>query len=282
MKPYEALSYTWYIDRDTGSPTKGRMRTIICNGKKFKVHHNLHNALLQLRKLNRGRRLLIDAICMDQADGKMSEEERDRRMKEKSAQVKKMKSIFGSAETVVVWLGRSSVITSVAATWVRQAMSLSKPEKRKIVALFQKCVENPHNYKAMLHVFKDYAYILAFYWIFSRGFFERVWTLQEVVLAREMVFLLDDQELPVLELASQLETTERNYKRAESNTKGPDLLAGSFSLTLCGLKFAHDTRQEFLSATPCPLEDAIEEIRRRKTTKAHDKFFSVVSISPPT
>ncbi|OJD32388.1 heterokaryon incompatibility [Diplodia corticola] len=280
---YEALSYTWYIDRDTGSPIEGRMRTMICNGKKLRVHQNLYNALLQLRNQNRRSPLWIDAICIDQAnDKKMSDNEKKKRKAEKSAQVRMMKTIFGSAKTVVVWLGRSSIITSVAATWVRQAMALPKPEKYKAVELIQSTVENPHNYKAMLDLLSTYGYSLAFYWIFSRGFFERVWTLQEVVLAKEMLFLLGDQELPVLELASQLETTEQNYKRAESNTKGPDLLAGSFSLALCSLKFAYDTRREFLNGTPCPLEDAIEEIRRRKTTKEHDKFFSVVLISPPT
>lgn len=280
---YEALSYTWYIDRDMGSPIKGRMRTIICNGQRLKIHQNLYNALLQLRKMNRGHRIWIDAICIDQADGKnMSDEETKERREEKSAQVRMMKAIFGSATTVIVWLGRSTIVTSMAVTWVRYwVMSLSEPEKHKLLASYREFAKNPRNYKAGFHLLKNCWYIPAFHWIFGRGFFERVWTLQEVVLAKEMVFLLGDQELPILELASKLESTELSYKRAESHKKGPDLLATSFSLALCNLKFAHDTRQQFLDGTPCPLEDAIEEIRRRKTTKAHDKFFSVVSISPP-
>lgn len=283
-EPYEALSYTWYIDRVTGGPIKGRMRTIVCNGKKLKVHQNLHNALLQLRKLNRGHRLWIDAICIDQADGKMSKEERDRRIKEKSAQVKKMKTIFGSAKTVVVWLGKSTVITSMAATLLRQIISLSQSEKDSAMALYQECTKNPKNYKAMFQMLNIAKYSPTFYWLFGRGFFERVWTLQEVVLAKEIVFLLGGQEVPILEFASQpqLEISEMNYKKGEWNKKGRNLLANTLGLALCGLKFAHDTRQKFLDGTSCPLEDAINEIRRRKTTKAHDKLFSVVSISPPT
>ncbi|KAJ6282626.1 heterokaryon incompatibility protein-domain-containing protein [Bipolaris maydis] len=114
---FEALSYTWYIDRDTGSPTEGRMRTIICNGKTLKVHQNLHNALFQLRSLNRGTSIWIDAICIDQANSKdMSDDEKKKRKAEKSAQVSNMESIFGSAKTVVVWLGRCSLLSGIAAS----------------------------------------------------------------------------------------------------------------------------------------------------------------------
>ncbi|KAJ5059705.1 heterokaryon incompatibility protein-domain-containing protein, partial [Bipolaris maydis] len=142
---FEALSYTWYIDRDTGSPTEGRMRTIICNGKTLKVHQNLHNALFQLRSLNRGTSIWIDAICIDQANSKdMSDDEKKKRKAEKSAQVSNMESIFGSAKTVVVWLGRCSLLSGIAARWVQQAMSMPKSEQEKVLALYQKTAKkNP-------------------------------------------------------------------------------------------------------------------------------------------
>lgn len=65
---YEALSYTWFIDRDLGSPVKGNMRTIVCDGGLLEVHQNLYNGLLQLRDLKRDLPIWVDAICINQVD----------------------------------------------------------------------------------------------------------------------------------------------------------------------------------------------------------------------
>ncbi|KAF2135509.1 uncharacterized protein K452DRAFT_203225, partial [Aplosporella prunicola CBS 121167] len=126
---YEALSYTWHIDRDYEAPTPGRMRTIICNGKTLKVHQNLYNALLQLRQHNRGHPFWIDAICIDQGDGGCNSEKRRAKIKsEKSAQVNIMGTIFGSAQAVVVWLGRSSALTYMATKLIQPLFNNKKKE----------------------------------------------------------------------------------------------------------------------------------------------------------
>lgn len=88
---YQALSYTW-------GDSAARAR-ITLDGKRFFVTPNLESALRILR-CKRGiviptqLPLWIDAICINQEDA----EERDE-------QVRRMKSIYRDAESVVIWLG---------------------------------------------------------------------------------------------------------------------------------------------------------------------------------
>lgn len=91
---YEALSYTWFIDGDFGSPVQGTMRTIICNGETYQVHQNLYNGLLQLRELKRHLPIWIDAICINQND-----------IDEKSAQVSRLWSTCSSPADSQLALG---------------------------------------------------------------------------------------------------------------------------------------------------------------------------------
>ncbi len=63
---YQALSYVW------GDPDV--TRSIACEGRRFDVTNNLHDALLQLRANNEIREnslLWIDAICIDQGRTEM-------------------------------------------------------------------------------------------------------------------------------------------------------------------------------------------------------------------
>jgi hypothetical protein len=83
---YEALSYTW----DSGLPSQ----SIMLNGHAFSVTGNLHAALWHLRDRQLERVLWVDAICINQADGK-----------EKEKQIPLMRTIYAQAARVIVWLG---------------------------------------------------------------------------------------------------------------------------------------------------------------------------------
>ena len=84
---YEALSYHW------GDPA--RTRTITCNGRPFKIHSNLYDALLTLKQIRPEIPIWADAISINQQD-----------KAEKSAQIRLMGKIFGSARTVWSFIGQ--------------------------------------------------------------------------------------------------------------------------------------------------------------------------------
>jgi hypothetical protein len=110
---YEALSYVWgpperthEVTVKTSSkkcfPRLSRRRRFLFGRSKFKlsqlaISRNLFIALQHLRLANKPRLLWIDAICINQDD-----------VAERSEQVNKMASIYGSAQLVILWLGEEA------------------------------------------------------------------------------------------------------------------------------------------------------------------------------
>lgn len=89
---YHALSYCWRSYPGTG--------TISVDGHDgFEVTENLYRALRRLRQ-RCVRRLWIDAICVNQKDDR-----------EKEWQIGLMKSIYGGAYSVKIWIGDSMSIS---------------------------------------------------------------------------------------------------------------------------------------------------------------------------
>ena len=105
---YEALSYAWgsaetlssivvTVDYAYESKTRGHSLEKIVNSsssRSISVTKNLAEALPYLRDATKPRTLWIDAICIDQSNGK-----------EKGEQVSRMGEIFKSSSRVLVWLG---------------------------------------------------------------------------------------------------------------------------------------------------------------------------------
>ncbi|KAI0418919.1 heterokaryon incompatibility protein-domain-containing protein [Xylaria grammica] len=93
---YEALSYVWG-SRAPDVP-------IICDGKTLLVTQNCHDALVRLRasiSSKKPRCLWVDAICIDQRGDEAATLERN-------SQVKQMGEVYTSAKTVIIWLGAPS------------------------------------------------------------------------------------------------------------------------------------------------------------------------------
>ncbi|KAL6879976.1 heterokaryon incompatibility domain-containing protein [Trichoderma longibrachiatum] len=91
---YEALSYTW------GPPNV--TESILVNGYRMEITHNLHEALLHLRREDEDRTLWVDAVCIDQAN-----------LKERGHQVAQMGEIYGEADRVIFRLGPSTYETDI-------------------------------------------------------------------------------------------------------------------------------------------------------------------------
>jgi hypothetical protein len=86
---YEALSYVWNEPRALNGSL-----SIMLHDRNFQVTGNLESALRHLRFCDITRELWIDAICINQLD-----------IQERNLQVRRMKDIYESAKTVVIWLG---------------------------------------------------------------------------------------------------------------------------------------------------------------------------------
>ena len=93
---YEALSYTWGSEE--------AVHTLFIDGWPHSIRPNLFSALKRLREAagDSGRRLWIDAPCIDQQDDG-----------ERSRSVAIMRQIFGNARRVLAWLGEDTPDGSV-------------------------------------------------------------------------------------------------------------------------------------------------------------------------
>ncbi len=157
---YDALSYAWG-DQEPTFPFK-------CNGVMFRVPSNLNLALHRIAAPGCSRFLWIDLICINQNDSE-----------EKALQIRLMDRIYGGAGNVVVWLGEAP-----------EGMDLAL----RSIPSIQNGLANIGGIALITKANFEYYGLPAIYspvWtalgeIFRSSWFERLWTLQEVVLARKL------------------------------------------------------------------------------------------------
>lgn len=166
---YEAISYTWgdpFITDD-----------ITCNGDSIQITTNLADALRELRHRHNTRLLWADAICIDQMN-----------LGERSHQVSQMANIFRSAQRVLVWLGKDDEGDG------EMAFSLPTAYARKINDEVRRGFKGDLRELPWLEV--DEQGLNAIAALFGRPWFTRVWVLQEVGVASEVMMLCGPSEMP--------------------------------------------------------------------------------------
>ncbi|KAF2163511.1 hypothetical protein M409DRAFT_26123 [Zasmidium cellare ATCC 36951] len=159
---YEALSYTW------GSP-KDPVRVFVrCEHglRSLFVTKNCHEALQILRRPDKARTVWIDAICINQMD-----------VKEKSRQVSIMRSIYGKAARVIVWLGRCADDSDRAMEWIN-ALSLRIKYDRHNDVLESLDADRPPVTSS--NPGASTMEVEAFTALLERPYFHRLWVWQEV------------------------------------------------------------------------------------------------------
>ncbi|KAK3489759.1 heterokaryon incompatibility protein-domain-containing protein [Neurospora crassa] len=158
--PYQALSYEWGLPSDDDP-------NITIDGHTVRIRKNLSEALKQVSSVIRYLDFLllwIDALCINQHDDA-----------EKSQQVQKMGKIFSSAKKVLAWTGPMANDSDYAMDVLNSAP--------------RDCIYDeqlPENYRARTA-------ILA--WC-NRPYWKRIWIIQELFLAKRLVFMCGSRSIP--------------------------------------------------------------------------------------
>ncbi|KIW03599.1 uncharacterized protein PV09_05352 [Verruconis gallopava] len=158
---YKALSYTWGTSHNSS--------LIHVNGSPFLVRRNLYDLLVSYKQSQTSPidRVWIDALCIDQSN-----------VKEKSHQVSMMRDIYEKASEVIVWLGPGT-----------------SSQKKAMVSLRQ-AVDGHWSQSAALSFGTD---LFMAWWtvmeLFERPYWKRVWTIQEILVARKLTIRLGDENL---------------------------------------------------------------------------------------
>lgn len=190
--PFTALSYTW------GPPDPASEILITIDGQSFLVRKNLWYALSSYRKkMSEGTfrgALWIDALSINQQDNL-----------ERSHQVNMMKVIFSRAKTVLVWLGPEEDDSSRLLQFIMTMPSLAYPRPYSPeqgpppkYALYSKKshIVMPRPEFTIDDLFQelfDLQLDQAFEALFKRDYWKRLWIIQEVMLAENLIILCGDQ-----------------------------------------------------------------------------------------
>lgn len=100
------------------------------------------------------------------------------------------------------------------------------------------------------------------------------WTLQEAVLARDTVYLMGAQRLPLKELLEN----RGNMSVVGGASMYLERMFVHLRARLAGLEFARTAFALLDSGSACTLEAAVTEARSRRTADGRDKLFGVLSL----
>lgn len=164
---FDAISYCW------GNPEKSK--TIICEGKQLSIPGDLHDMLRHLYE-PRCRKIWIDAICINQSNDR-----------EKAGQVRIMDRVYKTASNVLVWLGlsadNSDLVFDHASAVVEGFASISDRfvDENQLPSFHLPGVTDP-----LWHAIGD---------LVGRRWFTRLWVIQEVVLASNVIVVCGSKRI---------------------------------------------------------------------------------------
>lgn len=212
-----------------GKPTYDRsLRTT--NGD-ILITPNLEHALKQVRWFTKTRRIWADAICINQRD-----------VEERSRQVKLMGKIYSSARRVIVWLGPDS-------------KNCAKQTFKNI----KKMIRGSVGFTSASGV--DLSFLID---LFSCDWFERLWVVQEVVLAKAAVVIWGNEAIDFTDLSYAAIQFSKYMPRSRSSWVARIFPAASYHLP---------GAREDLSFL-----DVLRGTRYLKCSDPRDKIYAMLSL----
>ncbi|KAH8202243.1 hypothetical protein TruAng_003620 [Truncatella angustata] len=236
---YCALSYVWGVQEPT--------TPISLNGQRMDVVPNLLSALQHLRRHPeaKGRKLWIDAICINQAD-----------LEEKARQVDMMGEIFRRADKVFIWLGREGEGSNLAMDLLN-----SVPTPGDTTAL-KHFVDTRANH--------DEAWI-AVKCLFERDYWRRLWVLQEILLSKQAYVLCGDRVCAWESIMTLLKRSNYSNNIEIRSTPARNALLGWKMVLLVDII---RSRREGRTG----LLDYLVLSRQRQASVAHDYIYGVLGL----
>ncbi|KAE8449118.1 hypothetical protein EG329_008502 [Mollisiaceae sp. DMI_Dod_QoI] len=206
---FSALSYVWGNSFST--------ELILLNGVSQQVTNNLASALKHIGDsqdvLVNGRLLWADAVCINQTD-----------LDEKKYQVPLMKDIYGSAHSVVSWLGADEWISTAFETL--QIISQEAPIDNSDLE-WLRCHPTLYVRDKQLD---DQSLIPNHHWESLRAFtrliyWSRIWIFQEIVLSQHLILVIPGKLMSVDVLKTALARTRLIFSAfAHPDQRRPDFI----------------------------------------------------------
>lgn len=165
---YNALSYTW----GSGPRTKH----ILCDQCKLPVTENLHEAMRRFRQSDARMTIWIDQVCINQED-----------VQERNSQIPLIGSIYRQAEKVLIWLGEDAQNSDTGIRLARHVLAVI--DKNPGISIE---VGNLESLGLPKWNHKDWQALGA---ILLRGWFTRVWVIQEAAMSTQATIICGKNEI---------------------------------------------------------------------------------------
>lgn len=249
---YEALSYTW---GDEESACR-----ILLNGLPFHIRPNLRDALRRLRQPRSTRIIWIDAICIDQNS-----------TDEKSVQVPLMGKIYTRAERVVAWLGEETFDSGMALDFIPHLTEVAEVDTESIWLSHLERDDFLRQMMSLVH-------------LFSRPWWKRMWIIQEVALAPDVLVLCGSRHVPwstfQVFIIAWMDIGHTPHHRSNRIQKTAlrilGMLVSGFSEALTRLRLSLQT----ISSAPELLElpNLLWSFKYRLVTDPRDKIYGLLGL----
>ena len=254
---FEAISYVW--------GDHAIKYSISCNNVDIGITRNLYDALLHLRLPHMPRLVWVDAICINQHD-----------IEERNQQVSIMHRIFRHASMVAVWFGRDGgenlhlAVAAINSIYQRclehaaaQNSSLAKLSFSHLESVT--IVENTPLDDAF-----DSETWISLYHFFARPWFERVWCVQEIILAKQGVILTDTCQVAWERVGTSAAVLLAQISRPTDYHSGPRQRDKAGVCASAVQLYFHTSKSTLL-------ED-LETFRNRKATDPRDLIYGLLGL----
>lgn len=280
--PFVALSYAWgFEDAD---------KQIYVNDCPFNIRQNLYGflAIVAVKRLL-GVPLFVDAVCINQAD-----------VGERESQIGMMREVYAGASEVIAWLGPSQFSPEAEAHIKEKAQDQEDVQewimsgKTKMDDLIRrvKSIDDQH----LMFENIEAVYYSAHYQALERCFWERLWIVQEVMLASRLTLQVGD--LP-LEPSVYIEDQKARMPN-DAVTQLFNLLPDSATLTIFATRFRvlsgnpvfkaqfvaysmfmlrEKWRSRLLNGPPIKLYEILTRFGDQKCREPGDKIFGLLGIA---
>ncbi|RGP65273.1 hypothetical protein FLONG3_9303 [Fusarium longipes] len=266
---YEALSYVW------GKPDFSEL--ILLNHQEFFITPSLKYALSCLRSKTQPRILWVDAICINQSD-----------VVERNHQVALMRDIYSQCQRDIAWLdpviGKDLELED---RYNDPRLSELEESIRKGMDLMRAIVQKDH--KTLQGMFRylgkdgyqldigDESCLRALF--DSPTLWQRLWVMQELSLAPDLVLMCRDAELSWKSL-SDLLTDEPYFDAFHVWRSSHDGRDPSWSDIFVRFKLIEDQRRLFSESGPSnsKMMDVLARFRAMESTDPRDRIYSLLGL----
>jgi hypothetical protein len=252
---YDALSYVW------GNKEKPSRLEISLEGsrKEFAITRNLQLALGRLRPRDRSLTIWVDAVCINQND-----------TAECNSQVSMMGSIYRGAAKVLAFFHEGASDENGAAGAIDFIQRVADQPGHHFVPTLEPSVGS--SFRA------EFIKILHF---FKRAWWERVWTVQEAVLAANLIIIYGSRELEISDLLQFCNALKFHRRYCCRKFDADDWIdKTAFSTILQFVSIAQDLGlYRFLRHASGDILDIMSKFRYRKSSDLRDKIYGFGALS---